>query len=87
MKKLLIEAGTLHSFDKPQDGVVVAYHRDRGETLTPPRRHTYKQLQIEDFNYVFDSAEKKWLVRSYNNENWQSLEEVIAAIDPEKLQA
>lgn len=80
--------GTLHSFDNSQDGVVVAYHRDRGDALTPPRRHTYKGLEQEDYNYVFNSITKTWFVRPYNGYGkWQPLKKVIAAIDPEKLKA
>ena len=82
--KIAPEATTPHTFDKQQEDVVVAYHRDRGDTFTPPRRHTYRGLELEDYNYVFNSITNRWFVKSYYGK-WQPLAKVIAAIDPEKL--
>jgi hypothetical protein len=77
--KIAPDAGTTHSFFKPQDGVVLAYHRDRGDKFIPPRRHSYKNLEIEDYNYVFNSTTKTWFVKRYNGK-WQPLKKVIAAL-------
>lgn len=85
-EKIAPEAGTLHSFDKPQNGVVVAHHRDRGDTYTPPRRHTYKGLEREDYNYVFNSTTNTWFIKPYNGK-WQPLKKVVADIHPDKLEA
>lgn len=87
-KELAPKAGTLHNFYNKQKGVTMAYHRDRGDTYTPPRCHTYKGLKQEEYNYVFNSITKTWFVRAYNGYGkWQPLAKVIAAIAPEKLQA
>jgi hypothetical protein len=52
-----------HSFDKPQAGVTVAYHRDRGEKLSParydPNRNHFIQRGFEEYGYVF-TKENKW---------------------------
>lgn len=44
-----------HSFDKPQQGVTIAYHRDRGEPL-----HFTDEPQ--EYNYTFDEEIGAWVV-------------------------
>ena len=52
-----------HTFDYPEDGVVVAYHRDRGEDLKPASVvYSEKQFvsrgDMVDYQYLF--KEGKW---------------------------
>jgi len=53
-----------HSFDEPQSGVVVAYHRDRGEALQKASYHTsrsdYFKGDIEEYGYLF-TKEGEWV--------------------------
>ncbi len=55
-----------HSFDKPMEGVTVAYHRDRGEDYYPPRlnesRDDYFEDDNEEYGYLF-TKEGEWLVK------------------------
>lgn len=52
-----------HSFNSPEKGVTVAYHRDRGEDYNPPRIDSsveaYFESDIEEWGYVF-TLEGKW---------------------------
>jgi hypothetical protein len=54
-----------HSFDEPERGVVVAYHRDRGEEYFAPRVDAsvdrFVKSDIEEFGYLF-TEEGEWLV-------------------------
>lgn len=57
-----------HSFQKPKDGVVVAYHRDRGEDLTIYKGKTIKEVvkQIDhEFMYVFDGKNWKFIQAAF----------------------
>ena len=49
-----------HSFETPEDNVVVAYHRDRGEEFSQVANE-----QMEEYNYVFDCWKGAWLVTDY----------------------
>lgn len=55
-----------HSFDSPQPGVVVAYHRDRGEDPIDPRVDAsvadFFDSDIEQYGYLF-TDEGEWLVK------------------------
>ena len=56
-----------HSFDYPQKGVTVAYHRDRGEKFKSPRINSsvreFFLSDIEEYGYLF-SEEGEWLFKS-----------------------
>lgn len=56
-----------HSFNSPQEGVTVAYHRDRGEKRIPPRIDSsvpdFFNSDIEEYGYLF-TQEGEWLVKS-----------------------
>ena len=56
-----------HSFNSPQEGVTVAYHRDRGEKKIPPRIDSsvsdFFNSDIEEYGYLF-TQEGEWLVKS-----------------------
>ena len=59
--------GVTHTFDKPEDGVCVFYHRDRGESWkdVAPKCLTLDQLlncKSFDFVYVFEDVEW-WCLR------------------------
>lgn len=67
-----------HSFNDPEGGVTVAYHRDRGEELNVPKEMTideYKEYLKDswcEFAYLYDTREDKWL---YAKSDWDYLEE------------
>lgn len=48
---------SVHTFDTPQEGVTIAYHRDRGEELQEARIddsiEAYAESDYEEFGYVF----------------------------------
>lgn len=77
--KLSPEPGTIHTFDKPQTGVTVAYGRDRGE-----KDVAYKVgktvLEVEDlisdfaYSYVFKNG--SWRVRHYSRKTFKPLAKV-----------
>jgi hypothetical protein len=57
--------GETHSFEKPVNGVTVAYHRDRGEEYTSPTvhldRNAFMASDVEEFGYLF-TKEGDWFV-------------------------
>jgi hypothetical protein len=56
-----------HSFNYPQKGVTVAYHRDRGEKFKSPRINSsvreFFLSDIEEYGYLF-TEEGEWLFKS-----------------------
>lgn len=76
--------GVPHSWAKPADGVTVAYHRDRGEKLTPPKQYAsanaYLKNAIGDFgtsySYMFNS--EKWYFRTASKREWIELKVEVA---------
>ena len=54
-----------HSFDNPQAGVTVAYHRDRGEKLSPAREDKdtdhFCKRGFEEYGYIF-TKENEWTI-------------------------
>ena len=69
------EAGTKHSFDNPQDGVCIYYHRDRGEDweYTKPceaeTEQEYYNRNKQEYNYLFKDG--KWYWNDCSLENWE----------------
>lgn len=65
-----VEPTAPHSFESPQGGVTVAYHRDRGEKLNPARkdksRAHYFKSDIEEYGYLF-TKEGEWVYVSYGD--------------------
>ena len=57
--------GVEHSFDKPAEGVTVAYHRDRGEDFRKPRENNsveaFTKSDVEEYGYVF-TRDGEWKV-------------------------
>jgi hypothetical protein len=60
-----VEPSGPRSFESPQGGVVVAYHRDRGEDLRRPRanhsREGFVRSDVEEYGYLF-TLEGEWLL-------------------------
>ena len=77
-----IDAPEGHSFEKPVDGVVVAYHRDRGESLqhaSHKNKEYFFKSDIEEYGYLY-TKEGQWLVKDgYTSKSTlpQKLESVI----------
>ena len=69
-----------HDFGNPKKGVVVAYHRDRGEDLSPPRENSsvseFFKSDIEEYGYLF-TEEGEWLVKGYGHGDPLPLKYVI----------
>ena len=65
LKEFKVLPKSVHSFDTPQDGVTIAYHRDRGEELQEARIDKsiddYAKSDYEEYGYVF-TKEGEWLV-------------------------
>ena len=55
-----------HSFVNPNSGVVVAYHRDRGEDYRKPQKNYSKadffMSDVEEYGYLF-TKEGEWKVK------------------------
>lgn len=51
-----------HSFNKPKEGITVAYHRDRGEPLTRARvDSSLEEFHVSElYGYVY-TLEDKWV--------------------------
>jgi hypothetical protein len=52
-EKLIPNPDAPHSFVKPQEGVTVAYHRDRGEELHIARLISIHEINSQEYNYIF----------------------------------
>jgi len=61
-----------HSFNRPEDEVVVAYGRDRGEKEVGKKSHSsvpaFFNGDIEEYGYLF-TQEGQWLVKSCGRDN------------------
>lgn len=71
-----------HSFENPQPGVTVAYHRDRGEDYDEPRVNSsleeYFASDNEEYGYVF-TLDGEWLVKpGYGEDPERPITEVLA---------
>ena len=88
--KLAPASGKPHNMAKPQDDVVLAYHRDCGETLQGPTRfpsvEEYRQngkAQLSaEYLYLFDDG--KWSVYGlYEISEWVELNVVLGTLGKE----
>lgn len=65
LKDFKVLPKSVHSFDTPQEGVTIAYHRDRGEDLDEARVdesiEAYAKSDYEEFGYVF-TKDNEWKV-------------------------
>jgi hypothetical protein len=70
-----------HSFERPQSGVTVAYHRDRGEELAKAELHAsqlgYFESDVEDYGYLF-TKENEWVYVAYNDRNPKKCANIVA---------
>lgn len=76
-----VETSDPHTFEKPKEGVTVAYHRDRGEDYDPPRINRsledYFEDDNEEYGYLFVDGE--WLVKPcYGDRPIQTIKEALA---------
>jgi hypothetical protein len=58
-----------HSFDVPEKGTTVAYHRDRGDEwadVEPYVTARFKKVDRQSFNYLFENGEWKFITASGN---------------------
>jgi hypothetical protein len=59
-----VEPNGPHSFNSPQPGVTVAYHRDRGDDFQRPQvnysREAFVRSDVEEYGYLF-TLEGEWL--------------------------
>ena len=65
LKEFKVLPKSVHSFDTPQEGITIAYHRDRGEDLQEARVdesiEAYAKSDYEEFGYVF-TKDNEWKV-------------------------
>ena len=65
LKEFKVLPKTTHTFDTPQEGITIAYHRDRGEELQEARVdesiEAYAKSDYEEFGYVF-TKDNEWKV-------------------------
>jgi len=74
-----LETSLKHKFETPISGVVVAYHRDRGDNFsqsTHKDRNAYFASDIEEYGYLF-TLEGEWLVK---NSHPHSIPKNVASI-------
>ena len=72
-----------HSFEKPQEDVTVAYHRDRGEDLDAGRidasLEEFEKKDNEEYGYVL-TKDNVWLVTEHGRAP-KSVEDVLYEVD------
>jgi hypothetical protein len=75
-----------HSFEKPQDDVTVAYHRDRGEDLDAGRidasLEEFEKKYNEEYGYVL-TKDNVWLVTEHGRA-LKSVEDVLYEVDKDE---
>ncbi len=58
-----------HTFETPEDGITVAYHRDRGERLDPARvdksLNDFMLSDVEEFGYVMTGSGEWMMIDGY----------------------
>ena len=72
--------GYQHTYDTPEEGVVVAYHRDRGEEFRKPRVNYsveyYWKSDFEDYGYLF-TKDGVWVVKGFSSEGPIPVEDAL----------
>ncbi len=72
-----------HTFENPQEGVVIAYHRDRGEDQDDARVNDsvedYLNDDNEEYGYLF-TKENVWVVSDHGR-NFKSVIDVLNGVD------
>jgi hypothetical protein len=68
-EKVRINPVGKHSYNMPEDGTIIAYHRDRGEIYNPPTKgKTWKDVasKIDHSGYVYVWENDKWNSHNLN---------------------
>lgn len=83
-ERLAPKEDEIHTFEKPADGVTVAYHRDRGEELQKAKK--VKETQMNKLNwgayaYILDVETNQWFTfkctgvsEDYKERSWQKID-------------
>lgn len=84
-KELYPDGKRPHNFDNKQDGVTVAYGRDRGEINTGAKTYydALPEAEYQEYNYIFCSQTGKWSVRLYGED--YDLAELVAQLQPDDI--
>lgn len=71
-----------HSFNQPEDGTTVAYHRDRKESFNRPRVDTciqdFEESDVEEFGYLFTASGEWMMVDGHRRRELKNLETVLS---------
>ena len=77
-----VEPAGRHSFNLPEDGTTVAYHRDRKEAYHEPRvdesLQGFVDSDVEEFGYVFTAAGEWMMVDGYRPRELKNLELLLS---------
>lgn len=78
--------GVIHNFDNRQEGVTVAYHRDRGEPLKIYSGKTIKEVEdgVYDFEYSYLFSNGIWKVRGHEMKGFHNMAKVLEKIKKEE---
>lgn len=79
--------GQKHSYDERVDGVVVAYHRDRGEEMREVEEDEdiNKILRKIEFSYVYLFEDGDWYIVKDNNLKAHPLKDILEMEDPDEF--
>lgn len=72
-ERLTPDPNSEHSFDNPQEGVTVAYHRDRGEELIIGNYSEASFNSLDENLYLYDKEKGSWLFRSSVEERFKEI--------------
>jgi hypothetical protein len=78
-EKVAPSALSLHAFGRPEAGVTVAYHRDRGEDLHITYLESLSDIDCEEFNYLF--RDNTWYV--WRNTDIGDIVTIAQALSPD----
>lgn len=71
-----------HTFEKPEDGITVAYHRDRGDDLNPARKNlsldAFIKSDVGEFGYVYTQYGEWFMVDGNRARELKNLELLLS---------
>jgi hypothetical protein len=71
-----------HSFNLPEEGTTVAYHRDREEDYHQPRvdqsLQAFIDSDVEEFGYIFTRSGEWMMVDGYRPRDLKNLEVILS---------
>ena len=83
LKSFKVIPNSVHTFDTPQEGVTIAYHRDRGEDLQEARIdnsiEAYGKSDYEEYGYVF-TKDNEWKVSAYKRD-FKSVADILNGVE------